>query len=351
VSLTGDPTVDASLLAAARFVEAQRGLVFLAPVEVRLIDNAAFEAVVLQAFEDQAFVKGLRDQAEFLTVLEIIPEGTDYIEIARISMREGIIGLYYPSSGELYVRGTDVTPFVLSTVVHELTHALDDQHFDLNAVEIADGDADHAFAVNALAEGSADVVEKAYIDALSSEDRYLLAKEVDAFRAQMERPDLPTSVIEIGENAYSLGRPFVRWLLAHGGPSALDAAFEHPPRSTEQVLHPERFIAGETVVDVAVPPHDGAVTTTGTVGEEMLLELLSAEVAPAIARRAADGWGGDRYVLYTSGERRCVRLDVVADDRDAADELGSTFNRWSLRQFDAVIERVSPLTVRMTACR
>ncbi|CAB4861101.1 unannotated protein [freshwater metagenome] len=351
ITPTGDPAADAALLGAARLVERERGHTFATAVTVQLLADVDFEAVILQDFADDLFVRSLLAQAELLTVLELIPSGTDYVGIVRARMGEGIIGMYVPANGELYVRGTTMTPYVTSTVVHELTHALDDQRFELDSKAIADGDADRSFALSALAEGSAQMVEQAYLDALTVDDMAQLIGEQRDYGRQMHFPAAPISVNELMQDQYSLGLTFVDGLVHRGGLAALDAAFRDPPESTEQVLHPDKFSARDPIVSVAVPPSDGTVQASGTMGEQTLIELLNAELAPATARAAAAGWGGDRYVLFTTATQECVRIDVASDSVADAHELQAAFRSWAIRQHDATVTAPGTQLVRVTACR
>lgn len=347
ITPTGDATRDASLLSMARFVEGERGHPFLEPVTVQFLDDAAFEDVVLSGLQDDGAVRALEAQQQLLVALELLPAGVDFVQLVRISQREGVVGLYVPSTKELYVRGTNITPLVRTTVVHELTHAIDDQWFSLDRRNM---NADEGFAASSLAEGSATLVEERYVDTMSSADVAAAGRESDEFIAQMEQPDWPLSVNELSESVYTLGHRFVSGIVDDGGMAALDSAFQSPPRSTEQLLHPERYAGADAPVQVAPPDTDGVLLLEGVMGEWSLVELLNAELAPADARGAAEGWGGDRYALVDDGYRHCVVLDVQMDTDVDADELESAFGRWAIRQYDAAVERLDERSLRITAC-
>ena len=345
---TGDPVVDAELLDLARFVEAQRGGPFLEQVDVRFLADAEFEALVLAGLDDVAVLIALRTQQQLLEALGLLPEGTDLVELVRVSQREGVIGLYQPSSGELWVRGTDATPLVRITIVHELVHAWDDQWFHLESIDAHDADAQ--FAVSALAEGSATWFEDVYRGQMSPADVAAAAAEARAFWDQYESPDWPTSVTELSESVYTLGRSFVQRLLSEGGTGALDAAFEHPPASTEHLLHPDRYLAGHRPIDVDEPDVEGNVLVDDVMGEWGLIELLNAELAPSDARRAAEGWAGDRYVLSEVGGEECVTMLIVTDTEVDGDELALAAQRWVARASGANTDRIDATTVRLVAC-
>ena len=131
---------------------------------------------------------------------------------------------------------------------------------------------------------------------------------------------------------------------------ALDAVFSDPPRSTEQLLHPERLQAGDSPIEVPIPDAAGVALTEGVMGEWSLVELLNAELAPADARRAAEGWGGDRYVLVAESTQTCVVLLIRMDTEQDADELLTAFRRWVGRQSDATVERTDGTSLQMMTC-
>ena len=132
---------------------------------------------------------------------------------------------------------------------------------------------------------------------------------------------------------YSDCSRFVGALYNEGGFAALDAAWADPPRSTEHILHPERYLAGDA-------PQIGALTpltdTLGAgweqieddiLGEFFLREYLDQQLATSVAERAAEGWGGDRYVVYwneaTDGLVMALRL--VWDTAEDATEFAAAY--------------------------
>jgi hypothetical protein len=98
---------------------------------------------------------------------------------------------------------------------------------------------------------------------------------------------------------YLDGVMFAADLFRAGGTSLIDRAFAHPPRSTEQVLHPDKYILGELPIPVAplTPPDGWKTVTTGTMGELQTSVLLAQCLPVARANAAAAGWGGDAYAI------------------------------------------------------
>jgi hypothetical protein len=95
------------------------------------------------------------------------------------------------------------------------------------------------------------------------------------------------------------GSSFATGLRANGGSGAIDAAFRDPPDSTEQVLHPEKYVAREAPIAVGAPAvaiqSGWSTPVPNTEGEAIISIWLQAlGVSASVADRAAAGWGGDR---------------------------------------------------------
>ena len=252
-----------------RYVEKERGLTYKQPVEVQVLDDAAFKARVLQEFDkDRA---SLERQGRLLQAAGLVPADTDAVEAQRQLLGEGVLGFYDPVTKALVVRGTGDTPFLREIMVHELTHALDDQHFDLNRPQLADKKDGSDWGFLALTEGSARRVEYAYVDQMSEADRQQLQQE----QLQLSMGQLgsvastPLVLPQLLMAPYDYGNPFVQHLLDKGGQARLDAAFGTPPTSSEQIVDPARFDAGDAPKAVPAPPADGTVVDEGVLGALM----------------------------------------------------------------------------------
>jgi hypothetical protein len=125
-------------------------------------------------------------------------------------------------------------------------------------------------------------------------------------------------MIELLAFPYSVGPRFVNAVMsARGGNTGLDTAFATPPRTSSEVIHPDRFLAGFTPVDVPAPPADAAQFDHGMLGEMglmLILERLTPRpLTTADVRDLAQGWDGDRYVAWDSGSQSCIRAAFAED--------------------------------------
>lgn len=305
------------------FVERERGLRFKRTVAVSLLEDDAFRARVVQ-LDDEDREEVEKAQA-VLRAMGLIPRSVNLLKTVQDFAGAGVSGLYDPETKELVVRGSATTPTVRVTLVHELAHALEDQHFNFDRQDLGD---EAAIGFAALQEGSALRVEDAYVRSLSPGDRAEARRED---RAQAEKvPDNVPQVVQIAFGfPYAFGPNVVSALLEAGGKARLDAAFADPPASTEQVLEPQRYLDGDEPRTVPVPKADGPAFDDGEIGQLFLVLMLRAELPDDVARDASEGWGGDRYVAWRDGERTCVRMDFVMDDRAETDELVDALRYWA----------------------
>jgi hypothetical protein len=256
---------------------------------------------------------------------------------ASIELLTGQVGGYYDPESESFAMMRGVRGgLALSVLSHELVHALEDQHFGIgDRLNALAGDSDAQTAFHAVAEGSATVVQNRWtlenIGTLTREDLEDMSntEAVETMLAAEPVLWLPTLF------SYVRGAAF----LQHGSvgadlpPERLDRVYADGPRSTEQVLHPEKYWEAEQIdlpVEVSVTfPGEFEVLHEDTLGELQLYLVGRGEdfVAPSASSlprlqytdSAAAGWGGDRLYLLGRGQERRLLLTSVWDselDRD-----------------------------------
>ena len=341
------PDLEQVVVELEAFVERERGQRFERPVDVRLVSDERFEAAVRRLRRRDGDRDGNRDRL-FVGLFRSL--GLVEGEFDPAAIEEGaddrILGFYDPERDTLLVRGSRPTPAVRRVLVHELTHALDDQHFGLERPELDERDDEAAIAFQSLVEGDAVRIEGLYFASLPAEDRRLA--EIDGGGPLAAESAVPRVVEALLAFPYEAGEALVEALLLEGGPERLDAAFVDPPTTTEAVLHPERFLAGEQPKPVPDPEPGGEPVDGGVLGELVLRLVLQSSIDRPGAARAADGWGGDRYVAWFEGERLCVRAAVVMDTPADRNELVAALRRWADRHPGATVDEGDP--VILTRC-
>ena len=251
-------------------------------------------------------------------------DGSDLLSTLK-SFYAGEAWGYYDSNEDAYYYVADAdTPAVVKmvTMAHELTHALQDLHYGIPTLYAGASGDDEILAIECLIEGDATYVEGRYIETLGIEERAALYR----YYASQELPDYDPFISSIVLYPYSNGARFVKTLVTDGGIGYLAEVYEELPESTEQILHPEAYLAGEGAV-----PLEATYDTTlekmdeDTLGEGMLRLFLNQHVPMAQARNAAEGWGGDAYAYYGSEEEYILVYVTAWDTRQDALEFFDTY--------------------------
>jgi hypothetical protein len=327
-------------------VEEVRGLRFRSSVPIKILSPRKLADQLLHELDAETDERALAQQGRALELLGELRPGTDLPKLIRAVQAESVLGFYVPgkppAKGRLYVRsdrGVDpYTEFVLS---HELTHAVTDQHYDLTLSDRlqAAGKDDQLTAYSGLVEG----------DAVLTMQRYLSLKLTAKQQAEVvqaasgERtPKLDAAPAVLRESLlfpYQTGLTFVTTLYERGGYTAVDRAYRDPPTSTEQLLHPERYLVRDQPTPVDVPDlaaklgagwRPGARIEWGEFDTRLMLE---GELAGGTAELAAAGWDGGRLRTFERAGRTAMVLRTVWDSAAQAGEFCDAASRWAGGRF------------------
>ncbi|HCB03635.1 MAG TPA: hypothetical protein PLZ93_13815 [Nocardioides sp.] len=324
------------------FVEKKRDLTFEHPVYVDFLPESEF---VAQVTADDAEVTD-EDRAELeratgmLRALGLVEGDIDLFDASNELNGEGIIGFYRYDDERLRVRGTELTPAVESVLVHELTHALQDQSFDLESrfQELDKADDANSEAASdgfhALVEGDARRIEGLWRDHLSAKARKALdqerAQESDGFESGAK--DVPEVLVTMMGAPYALGEALLAVAQQQGGEAAIDNLFRSPPSTEEQQLDPWTLVAdhqGYLTVPEPELPEGVEAYDDGAFGSVGWLMLLSERLPLEQALAAVDGWGGDAYAAYERDGVSCVSVNYRADSLADLSQMLSALRAWS----------------------
>lgn len=335
--------LQAEVAALSAFVERERGLAFTGGVAVEVLSDEEFRARV----DEQWPIRADQGREALLKALGAIAMDVPYADQLHDLRLEYTEAFYRPDNDTLVLRDGEVDDRYRSILVHELTHALDDQWFDLVRPQYADADDEIAFGFKAVVEGDATRVEHAYIDALPPDQRW--ERQPGSSAAP---PGIDPVVADALWNPYDLGEALVSDVLDELGQAGLDAAFVDPPTTSEQVRYPAKYIDREGRLPVSPPPSDGPVVADGVMGLMLTEAMLSPLLEPERARVAAAGWGGDWYVswLIEDNTMQCWRTDYAMDSDPDRTELLTALRTWVANGPQRTVEFPSTTTVRVTAC-
>ena len=290
-----------------RQVVAIRGLRPRQKVANRMLDQKSVAAELTRDFRRENPRARLEAEEALWQRVGYLPAGADLEALVLRLLGASVAGFYKPETKQMTIRQSGrFGPLERGVVAHEYTHALQDQHFGLNRLGINQPDnTDAALARRALAEGDATLVGGEWSSThLSAQERAELVREMSDPEQLRLAGELPAIILRQTVFPYLDGLVFVTRLHADGGWRAVDAAFRDPPDSTEQILHPEKYRAGERPVVVRLPALAPALGTgwrermRDTLGEVNIQVWAAQASGPTASREAAAGWGGDRVASY-----------------------------------------------------
>lgn len=284
---------------------------------------AAFVAGQLDDAETRAYYQ---DAALVYKAFDLIDPEVDLIAVLQTLLASQIGGYYDPETKQmntLLITGgelTDRLPLLEQIVyVHEFTHALQDAHFDLFTLMGGEDDLtfnaqypDASLARLALIEGDATEVMTQYTLAAAAERPAEMLAELSVLTELMSSLDIPPGTPKILEQEltfpYTQGQAFVQALFKEGGWELVNKAFASPPVSSEQVIDPAKYLAGELPHEVLVADVSAALDEGWTelyhrtAGEFFLRRYLETQLNTLAVVRAASGWGGDSYRFYVQAD-------------------------------------------------
>ncbi len=327
----------------ARAAEEVRGLEFREPVPTAVQDRQA----ILRYLTAELAEEDLATSREVYVALGLLPPDLDIRDLLRRVLGEQVVGYYDPETDRFVIRddvmrglgrGSSAVDETRVTIVHELVHALQDQHLDLGErFEDDTRDTDPDGAYRAVVEGDATLAMIGYAAAQAGRPLEAITERPEQLRALMsgampvgdqELASAPAIVRVTLISSYLDGLVFSAHLHGAGGWGAIDEAHRHPPASSEQVLHPEKYFAHE-LPDAITLPRFAELEAAGwekveedTLGEVEMKVYLGQLEASGVAEAAAAGWSGDRLRVYRkegSEHAACVWF-TSWDDEDEAQE-------------------------------
>jgi hypothetical protein len=340
-----------------------RGLAILRPVASRALSRAEIERKVLAIAAEQTTADELRAAELAIKRLGLAPADFDLQATQVQLLTEQIAGLYDPATREFYLADWIDATLQQPVIVHELTHALQDQHFNLRRLtEWKKGDSDAQIAALSVAEGDATLAMSQYV-LEHPEVGMLYLQSLQSLPKMPVFENAPRALRESLVFPFVQGLQFVTTLHGRGGWNAVSAAYAALPQSTEQILHLDKYDAREAPIAVTLPDVSRQLgpqwrrlfsDVNGEAGFHIILDqFLKSEPE---SRRAAAGWGGDRFDVYEGpGGSAVVMLsawDTEADAREfevayrkrtdaRAADVGATSGRVgaAFRRPDVLIER------------
>lgn len=341
---------------------ALRNLAVLKPVRSSTKSRDEIERSIVKNLDEDTSPEDLHATEVVLKTLGLAPADFQYRELMVRLLREQIAGYYEPRTQQFHLADWIEVDAQRPIIAHELTHALQDQHFDLRRFQKwPKGDADAELAAHALIEGDATLAMVMYVT--SNRLRALsFLQSLNTMGTSDELNKAPRAVRESLLFSYQEGLNFARTLYREGGWAAVSQAYNELPKSTEQVLHPEKYFAREAPVAVTIPeliargksltghPPGGWTRIASNVNGEWGFYLILDQFlkSPAESRRAAAGWAGDRFEAYQNGSGQLIYVSSsVWDTESDAREFFDAYMKRTRMVYPA--GKLSRATVNMMA--
>lgn len=315
-------------------------LALRAPLKKTLRSREEIRAYVLRQMKEDKTAKERHAAEQSAKAFGLVPKDFQMEAFLVDLLTEQIAGLYDPESHEFYIADWIPVEDQRMVMAHELTHALEDQHFQVEKwVKAARPNDDAELAREAVLEGSA---MAAMID-------YVLK---DSGHSLRDLPDINPEILvgELGNTPtmakapeflkdalifpYFAGMRFTKDALQQSGWESLPALFAKPPVSTQQIMHPRLYHEGRAPAAVDLPVNEKLLRGSwerldeNALGEfgwkEVLQQFLGRDRAVPLAAE----WSGDRYILLEDGKTKKLLL-VCRVRLSSSDAAARFFGQYS----------------------
>ena len=340
---SASPGADAVVARALDVVARLRELRPKGPVNGKTIGRAEMVEHVKHQIRAEIPEDVIVAQALMLYALGVVDEKFDYEKSVLSLLTSQLAGFYEPKDKTMYLAADLGEPERGATLAHELVHALQDQHYDLaRHVKYRDDATDEQSAVHALAEGDAtsamldQVLAARGMRAIDLSDDLISVEARGSIEMAANTGDVPSIIKRSLISPYVDGVVFVHWARRRSGWAGVDQIWRSLPKSTEQILHPEKLVAGELPEKVPVPkPVSGGPTRElyhDVMGEQSVRLLLEEWMPRSAAIAGASDWAGDRLAIFRDDDRVALAWRVRYDTVPAAERGLAAFARGVLRK-------------------
>jgi len=283
----------------------------------------------------------LRVEEEIYKALFLIPQNLSLVEVMVEQSGATMAAVW---EGDLYVVREHFNPFnklsAERTLAHEIMHMMQEKHFKDPEARFHD----ELQAWAALIEGDASFTADKYIEeetgrpTISDSPAFLSSSNKPSVATHLPAVKMPESLVELWLFRYRYGESFVSALYRLGGWEKVNAAYVRPPLTTEQILHPEKYLEGESFVlvdSILLDSSDWSLVKTERFGEHFIRVMLSRHIPRDDAVRAAEGWHGDNFTYYKKEENHLFTWKIVWDSERDSVEFFDSF----VQMMDAVDAR------------
>jgi len=334
-------------------VEKLRGLEFTAPVRKGVKTREEISSYLNEQIQEEYSREELEKEGRLLSKLGLIPSTIDYREFILKLLAEQVGGFYDQENKIFYIASWLPVEQQKPTMVHELTHALQDQHFNIEKIldeDRAMQNDDRVMAHQALLEG--DGMAVMLQDTLDPMGRHFselpdLAFVMQAMMSTMQDQfsvlnDAPVYLQQILLFPYGYGASFLQkaWK-DNPGWESINKIYSDLPVSTEQIIHPEKYFGVRddpepvSALDPAARLGSGwKVVYQNVLGEFSLALLLNLHLTEEHSRKSVSGWGGDEVMYLENGAGGdAAFVNTIWDTEEVAEKFFLAMQEWFRKRF------------------
>jgi hypothetical protein len=296
------------------------GLTLLSPLKKTLRSRDEIRAYVIKQMDEDKDAAQRYADAKAAEAFGLLPKNFDLDSFMVELLTEQIAGLYDPKAHEFYIADWIPLEDQRMVMAHELTHALEDQHFQIEAwLRAARPNDDAELAREAFLEGSAMAAMVDYllqgtgksVNDMPEFDPSLLTGDIGDTPSMKKAPPFIKDALVF---PYFAGMKFTAASLKPSGWPDLDKIFQNPPVSTQQIMHPALYKSGHVPEKVALPDvqsrlgKDWKKLDDNLMGEFGWKEVLKQYLGEDRAGPLATAWDGDRYLVYENQSSKRLLL-------------------------------------------
>ncbi|WP_436902414.1 Hvo_1808 family surface protein [Halovenus halobia] len=311
-------------------IEAVRELNYKEPVDVEIIDREQYR----EQRNGQVSPGGGAWENQIWRGLFLVGQDRDATALVEDAFGTSVTGYYRAGTNDIVIVSESETPTVgMDTLVHELTHALQDQQYGL---EFGQSTRDQQAAYDTLIEGEAGLVSHLYLKEW--------CQQWDCVRPEQavgaEQPDaseLPEAISLVVGQPYRVGPTYVQQLEQAGGWEAVNERHENPPRTTAAIIDDDGVAEPTeiTIPDRSTPEWErfDHEPTGDTLGAASIYAMLAAngvaenEDPRRYDHPAVEGWTGDRIVPYRSNTEYGYVWELAWENTEEAEEFAGAFEQ------------------------
>ena len=319
----GDEAVGLLVDSLVPAVERATGLDFLQRPRYAVRSREEVRAYVLHKLEQELPPRKAAGLQATYRLLGLLPDTLDLRALLLELFTEQIVGYYEPDSSTLFVVANADPAFLRAVVAHELVHSLQHQYLPLDSIMGQEGNSDRLLAAQAILEGQATLAGLQVM--VPDQNLYAMPEFWETYREQfrIQQASMPvfTKAPRVLRESvifpYLAGADFLRWWAGseHRGRPPYGAFM---PVSTEQVIHPHRFGAGDRPITLRFAGKNEDVIYEDVFGEfdmrVLAMDVADAAMSAEVTTPLALGWGGDRFRIYETPDGPAMLWYIVWDD-------------------------------------